>query len=189
MSRSPRLYCSCFQSTKLQTPHPRIVWDPPRSQSAGSTRTSFLVGCDKTLSGCNNKRASTKKGVVKIFIVSIAGEERSHCKEWHWRALQSIRTPIERQHANTVTTRHVNKGPFDHELLASWEPEKAPDQPHAADRRPNGGRAYTLHSMLHSQNPRDPDDTYIKSICPSGGHGRGHRLAPQNRAAARNVTV
>ena len=22
-----------------------------------------------------------------------------------------------------------------------------------------------------------PDGTYIKSICPSGGHGRGHRLA------------
>ena len=31
------------------------------------------------------------------------------------------------------------------------------------------------------------DDYYIKSICPSGGHGRGHRLALQNRPAARNV--
>ena len=33
------------------------------------------------------------------------------------------------------------------------------------------------------------DDYYIKSICPSGGHGRGHRLALQNRAAARNVPL
>ena len=34
-----------------------------------------------------------------------------------------------------------------------------------------------------------PDDDYIKSICPSGGHGRGHRLALQNRAAARHVPL
>ena len=33
------------------------------------------------------------------------------------------------------------------------------------------------------------DDYYIKSICPSGGHGRGHRLALQKRAAARNVPL
>ena len=33
------------------------------------------------------------------------------------------------------------------------------------------------------------DDYNIKSICPSGGHGRGHRPALQNRAAARNVPV
>ena len=40
-----------------------------------------------------------------------------------------------------------------------------------------------------------PDDyyiittNYIKSICPSGGHGRGHRPAIQNRAAARYVQL
>ena len=28
---------------------------------------------------------------------------------------------------------------------------------------------------------------YVKPICPSGGHGRGHRLALQNRAAARHT--
>ena len=33
------------------------------------------------------------------------------------------------------------------------------------------------------------DGTYIKPSCPSGGHGRGHRLAIQNRAAARNVPL
>ena len=33
------------------------------------------------------------------------------------------------------------------------------------------------------------DDYYIKPICPSGGHDRGHRLALQNRAAARNVPL
>ena len=33
------------------------------------------------------------------------------------------------------------------------------------------------------------DDYYVKSICPSGGHGRGHRLALQNRAAARHVPL
>ena len=33
------------------------------------------------------------------------------------------------------------------------------------------------------------DDYYIKSICPSGGHGRGHRPAIQNRAAARHVAA
>ena len=33
------------------------------------------------------------------------------------------------------------------------------------------------------------DGTYIKPICPSGGHGHGHRLALQNRAAARNVPL
>ena len=32
------------------------------------------------------------------------------------------------------------------------------------------------------------DDYYIKSICPSGGLGRGHRLALQNQAAARQST-
>ena len=31
------------------------------------------------------------------------------------------------------------------------------------------------------------DDYYIKSMCPSGGPGRGHRLALQNRAAARHI--
>ena len=36
---------------------------------------------------------------------------------------------------------------------------------------------------------RNVDDYYIKSICPSGGHGRGHRLAIQNRAEARNVPL
>ena len=30
---------------------------------------------------------------------------------------------------------------------------------------------------------------YVKSISPSGGHGRGHRPAIQNRAAARHVQL
>ena len=34
-----------------------------------------------------------------------------------------------------------------------------------------------------------PGDYCIKSICPSGGHGRGYRLALQNRAAARHVPL
>ena len=38
-----------------------------------------------------------------------------------------------------------------------------------------------------AQGERSSDDYYIKSICPSGDHGRGHRLALQNRAAARHV--
>ena len=33
-----------------------------------------------------------------------------------------------------------------------------------------------------------PDDYYTKSICPSGGHGRGHRLALQNLPLV-NTTV
>ena len=33
------------------------------------------------------------------------------------------------------------------------------------------------------------DDYYVKPICPPGGHGRGHRLALQNRAAARHVPL
>ena len=37
--------------------------------------------------------------------------------------------------------------------------------------------------------PPISDDYYIKSICPSGGHGRGHRLALQNRAAARHMQL
>ena len=37
--------------------------------------------------------------------------------------------------------------------------------------------------------PLITDDSYAKSICPSGGHGRGHRLALQNRAAARNNPI
>ena len=40
-----------------------------------------------------------------------------------------------------------------------------------------------------TRTPSIPDDYYIKSICPSGGHGRGHRLALQNRAAARHVLL
>ena len=44
----------------------------------------------------------------------------------------------------------------------------------------------------HSRPPKEGltlpiyDDYYLKSICPPGGHGRGHRLALQNRAAARH---
>ena len=96
------LFLFSVHQTANTTPSYRLG---PTAQSVSGEypHLAFLVGCDKTLSGYNNKRASTKKGVVKIFIVSFAGEERSHCKEWHWRALQSIRTPIERQHANTVT--------------------------------------------------------------------------------------
>ena len=45
---------------------------------------------------------------------------------------------------------------------------------------PPEGRAYTEPTT---------DGTYIKPICPSGGHGRGHRLALQNRAAARHVPL
>ena len=37
--------------------------------------------------------------------------------------------------------------------------------------------------------PPISDDYYTKSICPSGGHGRGHRLALQNRAAARHTQL
>ena len=35
----------------------------------------------------------------------------------------------------------------------------------------------------------DDYSTYIKSICPSGGHGRGYRPALQNRPAARHVQL
>ena len=48
-----------------------------------------------------------------------------------------------------------------------------------------GIRRWTLR--LEDLLVTNSDDYYIKSICPSGGHGRGHRLALQNRAAARHV--
>ena len=48
-------------------------------------------------------------------------------------------------------------------------------------------RSYKLENLYYLH--PTADDYYIKPICPSGGHGRGHRLALQNRAAARHVPL
>ena len=51
-------------------------------------------------------------------------------------------------------------------------------------------RTTTTLISTHSSTLPIPDDTfYIKSICPSGGHGRGHHLALQNRDGGRNVPL
>ena len=70
-------------------------------------------------------------------------------------------------------------------------------RPTAPPARPRFVRAYTYLSRngritaASKEGDLHPsaDDYYVKPISPSGGHGRGHRLALQNRAAARHVPI